>query len=549
MAKNVSIEQLGPIKERLESLETHCITDLLSGLEAIQGGDLTVTVKAVTSPLPETGNPEIDELAAIFNRMLAKAQAAIGIYNEVREDLRAKLGDHSSLATLDERLASLDGNCLTSLGAGLTAMVQGDLTVEVQPVTSPIESRPGEQIGSLGETFNSMLAKAQGGLALYNEVREDLRAKLGDHSSLSALDARMASLDGHCLTNLGTGLAAMVEGDLTIDVQPVTTPINCEPGEHIGSLGETFNSMLTKAQGGLSYYNEARTGLATMVGQVQDTSTTVSAASQQMASTSEETGRAVDEIAHAVTDVASGAERQVKMVEEARSSAEETAQRANESREIAEQGVAAARQASQAMEGVRESTEAVTNATRGLAAKSEEIGGIVQTITGIASQTNLLALNAAIEAARAGEQGRGFAVVAEEVRRLAEGSQEAAKQIAQLIEEIQTETQKTVTVVEEGARRTEDGVTVVAQAREAFETIGSQVEEMAVRIGEVVSATTEVASVAEQTSASTEEVSASTQETSASAQEIAGSAQVLAGTAEQLQQLVARFTLETPVAA
>ena len=129
-----------------------------------------------------------------------------------------------------------------------------------------------------------------------------------------------------------------------------------------------------------------------------------------------------------------------------------------------------------------------------LGAKSAEIGGIVETITGIAEQTNLLALNAAIEAARAGEQGRGFAVVAEEVRKLAEESQRAAGSIANLIGEIQGATERAVRVVVEGAERVERGTETVERTRAAFAAITGAV-------AAVDDSLLEVSTVAEETSA------------------------------------------------
>jgi methyl-accepting chemotaxis protein len=238
-------------------------------------------------------------------------------------------------------------------------------------------------------------------------------------------------------------------------------------------------------------------------------------------------------------------------------SAEETARAAVSAREVAELGAGAVAQASEAMGAVRDSSLRATDAIRGLGAKSEQIGGIVGTITRIAEQTNLLALNAAIEAARAGDQGRGFAVVAEEVRKLADESQQAAASIAGLIAEIQAETGRAVEVVEDGARRTEDGVATVEEARESFVALGASVQDMNGRVEEIASAIRQIASssrrvqddmadvaaVAEQSSASSEEVSASTQQTSASTQQIAASAQELARTADELERLVGEFTL------
>jgi methyl-accepting chemotaxis protein len=351
----------------------------------------------------------------------------------------------------------------------------------------------------------------------------------------------LQSLDTHCLASLGGGLDAIAAGDLTVEAHTTTQPVTVASRDETGRLANTFNSMLAKAQAGVASYNAAREQLQAMVGKIDSAAAQLSSASQQMASTSEEAGRAVGEIANAVGDVAQGAERQVRMVEEAKESTDVTAHVAGETRTAADEGVDAARRAAEAMRSVREASDAVTQAMSGLSAKSEQIGGIVETITGIAGQTNLLALNAAIEAARAGEQGRGFAVVAEEVRKLAEESQQAAASIASLVEEIQAETARTADVVEEGARRSADGVDVVEEAREAFVRIGGSVEDVTGRIRDIAAAMSEVAAVAEQSSASSEEVSASTEQTSASTQEIAASAQELAHTAEELERLVTHF--------
>jgi methyl-accepting chemotaxis protein len=206
---------------------------------------------------------------------------------------------------------------------------------------------------------------------------------------------------------------------------------------------------------------------------------------------------------------------------------------------------------------VRDTSESAAAAIRELGAKSEEVGGIITTITGIAQQTNLLALNAAIEAARAGEQGRGFAVVAEEVRKLAEESQQAASSIADLITAIQADTNATIELVASGAEATGEGVATVEAAQETFLQIGTSVDDVTHHATEIIAAVervaesarrvqaeiTESAAAAEEASASTEEVSASTQETSASAQEIAASASELSSISDELRQLVGRFTV------
>jgi methyl-accepting chemotaxis protein len=388
---------------------------------------------------------------------------------------------------------------------------------------------------------------------------------------LKVVVERLEMLRDVCINGLTDAIKAMASGDLTKTVEPKTPQIENPAGDEVGHVARAFNEIQAKIVESIGGYNETRAQLGRLVGSVSTSAQSLSAASQQMATTSEEAGRAVGEIASAVGEVAQGAERQVRAVEQAKlateevatassagaQNAQETAEAALAAREVAEQGAGAVTEASEAMAAVRDSSLHATEAIRQLGAKSEQIEGIVATITGIAEQTNLLALNAAIEAARAGEQGRGFAVVAEEVRKLAEESQSAAASIATLISEIQRETAKAVEVVEDGARRTEDGVATVDQARESFVAIGTSVQDMNGRVEQIAAAIeqiasssrqvqsdmTEVAAVAEQSSASSQQVSASTQQTSASTQEIAASAQELARTAEELERLVGQFQL------
>jgi methyl-accepting chemotaxis protein len=365
--------------------------------------------------------------------------------------------------------------------------------------------------------------------------RDEIGAMASAFEDLIAYNREMA---GHA--------GEIAAGNLTVEVAPKSER---------DALGVAFSGMVANLRG--------------LVGEMADSAGALGSASQQMATTSEEAGHAVGEIAAAVGDVAQGAERQVRMVESTRGAIREaaraaaastetartTAEAAVEARRLAGDGVGAASHATEAMRGVADSSRQVATAIGELSEHSRQIGGIVDTISGLSEQTNLLALNAAIEAARAGEQGKGFAVVAEEVRKLAEESQAAAGQIAGLVGQMQSETARVVDVVAESARLTEDGVATVDRTREAFEAIGAAVEDVTARVGEIATAVgqissetgpaevdvSEVAAVAEESSASAEQVSASTEQTSASTQEIAASAQSLAVTADQLRGLVGRF--------
>ncbi|MCJ2377984.1 methyl-accepting chemotaxis protein [Vibrio sp. ZSDZ34] len=128
----------------------------------------------------------------------------------------------------------------------------------------------------------------------------------------------------------------------------------------------------------------------------------------------------------------------------------------------------------------------------------DSIGSVVGTIQGISEQTNLLALNAAIEAARAGEAGRGFAVVADEVRNLAQRTQQATVEIQEMITQLQNSANSAVELMEKSVVEAAEGVDLVTNAGTELDGIVSQVHQINDMNFQIATAAGQQSSVAEE---------------------------------------------------
>ena len=361
-----------------------------------------------------------------------------------------------------------------------------------------------------------------------------------------SLVRRLHRLQAHMMAIAhGGDLTARVDASRTDEVGDLAHAFNALMAtfhDIVRSVGETGRSLLGTA-GELS---ETAGGTGRAVAEVASTIDVVADASSNQAASAMRVTAEAEEMSDRVATVAGGAER--------------LAEAAGRADRAATEGAETMARTAEVMDRIEHAVGHTAEVVEGLGAKSDDIGAIVATITDIAAQTNLLALNAAIEAARAGEHGRGFAVVADEVRQLAESTQEQAGSIAAIVSDIQGETVRAVQAMEEGKREVAEGVRRAAEAGEAFATITADVGALSAEVGEVAAAASdlktgtrtvregiaEVAAVSQQNAAAAEQVAASSSETASGTERVEHTALGLSSTAEVLVGMVSGYTVWNP---
>ncbi|MCF5399393.1 HAMP domain-containing protein, partial [Pseudomonas syringae] len=314
----------------------------------------------------------------------------------------------------------------------------------------------------------------------------------------------------------------IADGDLTHDSSTTRQ-------DELGLLQNTMQHMTVSLRG--------------LIGGIGNGVTQIATAAEQLSAVSEQTSAGVTLQKNEVDQVATAMNEMASTVQEVARNTEDASQAAKQASERAAHGSSVVQHATREIGQLAGEVQQLGEAMQRLTEDSGKIGSVIDVIKAVAEQTNLLALNAAIEAARAGEQGRGFAVVADEVRSLAQRTQNSTTEIEALIQALQKGTGAASGLMDASLQRTEGTVVLARQAEQALVEINQS-------IGTIEQMSQQISAAAEQQSAVTEEINRSVlsvrdiADQSASATEQSAASTVeLARLGSDLQSMVARFKI------
>lgn len=366
-----------------------------------------------------------------------------------------------------------------------------------------------------------------------------------------------------------TALLWFISGKLT---RPFAEMTNITLRLSQGDLTQTIESQDTSEVGVLANsLGEMNESLKQSFKRIADSANILSNASRDLTSSAEQTGRAsaqvsasAEEVAKAAVSQAQDAGRTSELVHQVgyamQSVGESTEKISQESvnfKMIVEKVTELIRRQRDDMVLTVERTSNVSAVINDLDSKTQQIGEIITVIADIANQTNLLALNAAIEAARAGELGRGFAVVAEEVKKLAEGTNQATMRIASIIGEVQDQVRQVVEevnqvdiMIKEQGRSLDDNIAAFGELAKgaveidnSIQDVSATFEELLASVDEIIQAIENISAITEESAAAAEQVTAVTQNQLAAVQNIVDTSRDLDNMAQQLKEITDGFKI------
>jgi methyl-accepting chemotaxis protein len=281
--------------------------------------------------------------------------------------------------------------------------------------------------------------------------------------------------------------------------------------------------------------------LRELISGIGDGVTQIASAAEQLSAVTEQTSVGVNSQKEETDQVATAMNQMTATVMEVARNAEEASNAAVRADQQAREGDKVVAEAIAQIERLAVEVGNSTQAMNQLKLESDKIGSVLDVIKSVSQQTNLLALNAAIEAARAGEAGRGFAVVADEVRSLAQRTQQSTEEIEELIAALQNGTQQVVTTLDNSRTLSDNSVELSRRAGSALEHITLTVSNIQCMNQQIATAGEEQSAVAEEITRSVLNVRDIAEQTAAASEETAASSIELARLGSHLQGLVGRF--------